>query len=89
MHYGNRGVLLGDTGKLGEALASYQKANDIWERLASENPTVVVYQSCLASMLQLRRPPAAQHREAGRGAGFLPEALDTSAKVGVRESDSP
>ena len=62
------GVLQSDTGRLAEALASFEHARTICERLARENPTVT----------EFLRAEAASHRNIGslqRAAGRTPEAL--------------
>jgi tetratricopeptide (TPR) repeat protein len=46
-HY-NIGLLLSETGELNEALAAYQRALEIRERLVRDNPTVTEYQWGLA-----------------------------------------
>jgi tetratricopeptide (TPR) repeat protein len=42
------GILLSDTGKPADALASYEKARDILQKVADANPAVTSYQSQLA-----------------------------------------
>lgn len=44
----NIGLALNETGKPAEALQSYQKALNIWQKLADNNPSVTQYQKDLA-----------------------------------------
>ena len=46
--HNNIGVVLRETGKPAEALAAYEQARAILERLARENPTVTEFQADLA-----------------------------------------
>ena len=45
MSHNNIGILLSDTGKPGEALASYEAARAIQQRLADDNPAVTEFQT--------------------------------------------